>query len=154
MKTGLLLLVGASVVACGGGPCTGTDSSDSISGLNSATVRDVINGLGDRDEIATNAGNDFANGGAGDDALHGQLGNDTLAGGSGKDFIDGGPGRDTILGETGSDSINSVEPQGFPAVQDDVDCGEDTDGNDVDVAFVDRIDTVKNCEKVYYSKTS
>lgn len=141
----------AKFVACSGGPCVGTEFSDSISGFNSTTVPDDIKGLGSTDHIETLAGNDTADGGAGDDAVHGQLGNDTLLGGSGKDFIDGGKGRDTINGGTGSDSINAVEPQNLPAERDVVDCGEDSNGADVDTAFVDRIDIVKNCEKVFYS---
>jgi Ca2+-binding RTX toxin-like protein len=141
----------AKFVAWGGGSCVGTEFSDSISGFNSTTVADDIKGLGSSDHIETLAGNDIADGGAGDDSVSGQLGNDTLSGGSGKDFIDGGKGRDTINGGTGSDNITSVEPQNLPAERDIVDCGEDSNGKDVDTAFVDRIDIVKNCEKVFYS---
>jgi Ca2+-binding RTX toxin-like protein len=142
----------AKFVACTGGPCVGTNSSDSISGLNSVSVPDTISGLGARDEIATNAGSDFADGGAGDDAIHGQQGDDRLFGGSGKDFIDGGRGIDTIRAGVGNDSINAVEPTGLPAEADDVDCGEDANGQDVDTAFVDRLDRVTNCEKVFRSQ--
>ncbi len=141
----------AKFVACGGGPCVGTEFSGGISGLNSSSIPDDIKGLGSTDHIETLAGNDTADGGSGDDAVHGQLGNDTLLGGSGRDFIDGGKGRDTINGGTGSDNITSVEPQSLPAERDIVDCGEDSNGKDVDTAFVDRIDTVKNCEKVFFS---
>ncbi|HEY7034808.1 MAG TPA: hypothetical protein VH482_25940 [Thermomicrobiales bacterium] len=142
----------AKFIACTGGSCVGTDASDSISGLNSVSIPDTISGLGARDEIATNAGNDFADGGAGDDAIHGQQGDDRLFGGSGNDFIDGGRGIDTIRAGVGNDTVNAVEPASLAAQKDDVDCGEDADGLDVDTAFVDRLDTVTNCEEVIRSR--
>jgi hypothetical protein len=156
LALGLVLVLSGGVamakfVACTGGSCVGTESSDTIAGLDSVSVPDTISGLGARDEIATNAGNDFADGGAGDDAIHGQQGIDRLFGGSGNDFIDGGRGIDTIRGGTGNDSINALEPRGLPAERDDVDCGEDANGLDVDTAMVDQLDVVRNCEKVFVS---
>jgi Ca2+-binding RTX toxin-like protein len=139
----------AKFVACTGGSCVGTEFSDTISGLDSASIPDTISGLGARDEIATNAGNDFADGGPGDDAIHGQLGIDRLFGGAGNDFIDGGPGIDTIRAGAGNDSIVAAEPKGLPAEKDDIDCGEDANGLDVDTVQADQLDVVKNCEKVF-----
>ena len=141
----------AKFIPCAGGSCVGTEFSDTISGFDSSSVPDTISGLGARDEIATNAGNDFADGGAGDDAIHGQLGIDRLFGGAGNDFIDGGRGIDTIRAGTGNDSVNALEPQGLPAEADDIDCGEDASGLDVDTAMVDQLDVVRNCEKVFRS---
>ena len=150
---GLLLTGGvalAKFVACTGGQCLGTQFSDTISGLNSTSIPDEIFAIGSNDHVETRAGDDFANGGAGDDALHGQAGNDTLQGSAGRDFIDGGIGRDTIKGGAGDDSINAREGVFGSPEADDVDCGENVDGSpDNDVASVDRIDTVKNCEQVF-----
>jgi Ca2+-binding RTX toxin-like protein len=153
LALGLLLTGGvamAKFVACTGGQCLGTQFSDTISGLNSASTPDRIFAIGANDHVETNAGDDFANGGAGHDALHGQAGNDTLQGSSGNDFITGGPGRDTIKGGSGNDGIVSAESlaSGRPEA-DDVDCGENLDGPDNDRADVDRLDRVKNCERVF-----
>ena len=156
LALGLLLTGGvalAGFVECTGGQCLGTEASDSMFGLDAASPRDVIFGLGARDEIATNRGDDFANGGPGDDAVHGQLGNDDLRGGSGRDFITGGRGNDFMGGGIGNDSIVATESAIFgPPEADEVDCGEDANGLDVDTAFVDRIDTVRNCEKVSFPR--
>ena len=117
--------------------------------LPSATTPDQIFGIGASDHIETNAGDDFASDGTGDDSIGGQAGNDDLRGGTGRDFIDGRTGRDFIGGGIGSDSINAVEPRSASAEADVVDCGEDANGLDVDFANVDRLDTVRNCEKVF-----
>ena len=153
LALGLLLTGGvalAKFVACTGGQCLGTQFSDTISGLNSRSTPDRIFALGSNDHVETNAGDDFANGGAGIDSLGGQAGNDTLQGASGDDFIDGGIGRDTLKGGADDDSINAREGVFGSPEADDVDCGENVDGSpDNDVASVDRIDTVKNCEQVF-----
>ena len=154
LALGLLLTGGvalAKFVACSGGQCLGTQFSDTISGLNSTSTPDRIFALGSNDHVETEAGDDFANGGAGIDALHGELGNDTLQGSSGDDFITGGPGRDTLKGGSDDDGIVSAESVAFGRPEaDDVDCGENADGSpDNDRADVDRLDTVKNCERVF-----
>ena len=157
LALGLLLTGGvalASFVGCTGGDCFGTQFADTMSGLNSETTPDRIFGLGSTDFISAKAGDDYAHGGADRDQVFGDAGNDTLMGGSGADFVAGDRGRDTIKGGTGNDSILATESAVFgPPEADVVDCGEDADGRDVDTAQVDRLDTVRNCEKVFVSRS-
>ena len=156
-----LLLTGgaalAATIACTGGECIGTDASDNMQGLNSRSTPDQMFGLGAQDNIFANAGNDTASGGGGSDHLNGGLGNDTLTGGSGNDSIIGGGGQDKLFGGANNDRINAVEASSNltpNAEADTVDCGENADGSaDDDFAAVDRLDTVKNCERVVRSQS-
>ena len=160
LALGLLLSGGvalAKFVACAGGECRGTPFSDAMQGLDSAATPDEIFGLGARDNIFANAGDDTVNGGGGDDEIGGGAGGDTLKGNSGNDSIIGDAGQDTMLGGSGNDRISGVDTatsQG-PAEKDVIDCGENPDGSaDNDFAAVDRLDTVKNCERVVRSQSS
>ncbi len=78
------------------------------------------------------------NGGGGSDNINGSFGDDCLSGGSGADTITGGGGEDVLNGGTGNDTINAQDDQ-----RDVIDCGGGTD-----VANVDAIDVVVNCETV------
>ncbi|HEY5059705.1 MAG TPA: DPP IV N-terminal domain-containing protein [Gaiellaceae bacterium] len=96
----------------------GTATSDNIVGTDQD---DVIYGLG------------------GNDAIQGGGGYDVLYGGSGNDVITvTGPGGSNIYGGPGSDTIYAAD--GF---RDFIDCGPGRDR-----AYVDAVDTVKNCEVV------
>ncbi len=160
LALGLLLTGGvalAKFVACTGGQCVGTEFSDNMQGLDSRSTPDEIFGLGAQDNIFANAGDDFAYGGGSGDHLDGGLGADTLKGESGNDSIIGGGGQDKLFGGANSDSINAVEASSNltpNAEADTVDCGENADGSaDDDFAAVDRLDTVKNCERVVRSQS-
>ena len=159
LALGLLLTGGvalAKFVACTGGKCVGTESSDTIQGLDSRSTRDEIFGLGSRDNIFANAGDDTVNGNSGDDEIGGGAGGDTLSGNGGNDSIIGDTGQDKMFGGGGNDRVSGIDdPLGrFPAERDEIDCGENPDGSaDNDFASVDRLDTVKNCEQVARSQS-
>ena len=83
-------------------------------------------------------GDDRIDGGTGDDLLEGGDGDDAVSGASGRDRITGDEGRDRLSGGTGNDRINSRDED-----RDVVDCGPGRD-----IAFVDRRDRVRGCERV------
>ena len=81
----------------------GSAGDDILTGLNSTTVSDYLEG---------NAGNDALIGNAGDDELNGGAGNDLLDGGTGSDNLQGGDGEDTLIagGETaGVPAIDTLD---------------------------------------------
>ena len=104
---------------------------------------------GERDQVRSNVENIF--GGLGDDTLRsfgafsrldGGGGDDTLDGGSGPDILDGGPGLDTLNAGGGNDLVHARDGE-----LDDVDCGTDTGGTDIDSATTDNTEqTLRNCE--------
>ena len=75
----------------------------------------------------------------GPDQLLGDGGNDRIFAGSGNDEIDGGAGRDQIDAGRGNDIVQARDNK-----RDTIDCGAGRG----DVAIVDRLDRVRNCEKV------
>jgi Ca2+-binding RTX toxin-like protein len=107
---------------------------------NPVTVR--LNGLpddgedGEGDNVATNV--EIVLGGTVWDTLTGDRDPNTLAGGPGEDLVDGNPGDDRLAGGSGSDLMRARDGDA-----DVVDCGDD-----VDLAIVDRRDTVRDCETV------
>lgn len=101
-----------------------------------------------------NGGNDKLTAGDYQDNLDGGAGNDVLNAGFGNDVVTGGPGQDTILADATSASCGWYSytckiPFGNDVVNardgaaDTIDCGVGED-----VANVDAIDTVANCETV------
>jgi Ca2+-binding RTX toxin-like protein len=77
----------------------------------------------------TNA-NDVLVGRGGPDTLHGRGGNDVLQGGAGNDRLYGGPGRDSLdARDNRRDTVNG--------------------GPGFDEAWVDRLDRVRNVERVH-----
>ncbi len=105
----------------------GGDGNDSLTG---STGKDALDGGRADDRLAGGDGNDTLSGGAGRDALDGGKGNDRLKGGAGANSYRGGPGNDTITARNRK--------------RDKVDCG----AGRKDSASVDRVDTVRGCEKV------
>ena len=106
---------------------SGTDGDDTLRGTKYA------------DNIFANAGNDVVNGLKGNDSLTGGTGNDKVYGGAGKDKISGKNGEDEEYGGKGKDHIWSAGEE-----RDVVDCGR----GGKDVAEVDPLDQVVNCERV------
>jgi Ca2+-binding RTX toxin-like protein len=86
----------------------------------------------------TNA-NDVLVGRGGPDTLHGRGGNDVLQGGADNDRLYGGPGRDSLFGGKGNDRLSARDKQ-----RDTVDGGPG-----FDEAWVDRLDRVRNVERVH-----
>jgi Ca2+-binding RTX toxin-like protein len=75
----------------------------------------------------------------GPDQILGDGGNDRIFGGSGNDEIRGGSGRDHIDAGRGNDIVDARDRK-----RDTIDCG----AGRKDVAIVDKVDRVKNCERV------
>jgi Ca2+-binding RTX toxin-like protein len=100
--------------------------------------RDVLDGGPGNDWLFGGPGNDTLIGGAGNDRLFGEGGNNTLIGGPGNDILVAGSGHDTIIGGPGNDTIYAVNGK-----RDTIDCG-----SGFDIAYVDRVDQTRNCERV------
>jgi Ca2+-binding RTX toxin-like protein len=97
--------------------------------LNGSPYPDLVDGHGGNDAIFAGAGNDVADGGPG---------NDRIGGGPGDDLIYGGPGNDILSGSLGNDVIYAGPGR------DKIGCGP---GNDT--AYIDKNDTVRDCEHVH-----
>src|SRR5829696_8069802 len=97
MVVALLLACGVALAAnitCPGGPCTGTDENDRITG---SQLDDQIQALAGRDVVTARARDDFVDGGRNRDDIFGGPGGDALLGGWGPDDIDGGPSTTSIV---------------------------------------------------------
>jgi hypothetical protein len=97
----------------------------------------VVDGTKGRDTLAGGPGAQRIRGHSGDDHIKGGSGNDCVNGGGGDDHVNGGTGIDRIVGGAGRDSLNSADGE-----RDTVLCGKGEDR-----ARVDRIDTVRGCER-------
>jgi Tol biopolymer transport system component len=120
---------------------------------------DRIGGDASADQLVGGAGDDTISGGAGDDvlgalsplpsseAIRGDPGNDRLSGGPGNDFLAGGPGNDRLDPGPGSDTVSGGAGADTVLARDGsrdrIDCGPGRD-----VAYVDRRDVVRRCERV------
>lgn len=137
-------LAGNDVLRGAGGP-------DCITG---GSGNDVLRGDAGMDYLAGNAGNDLLIGGAGDDELRGGTGNDRIGGSAGRDILIGeagadrltdSRGRDSFNGGPGNDRIDARDSTAFGRrAGDTVNCGSGR----YDVAFVDRVDRVRGCERI------
>jgi Ca2+-binding RTX toxin-like protein len=118
----------------GGG---GGDLIGSSGGQDSVFGDDPNNlAISGNDTIATDAGNDFADGGPGNDSIDLGGGTDTGRGGNGNDTIDGGGGTDFIYGENhddyliggaGGDQIYGDDPANTTTGSDTILAGLDND---------------------------
>jgi hypothetical protein len=157
------------------GPCAnaknGTARNDLISGTSFGDVihglagNDVISGFSQRDCLHGDAGNDrlFGGndvdrlfGGVGADLLDGAAGNDFLSGGTGNDRESGGAGNDQLYGGPGNDNLRG----GVGVDRLDGNAGNDTIdsydgrrevvncGTGVDRVLADRLDVLRQCERV------
>jgi len=119
---------------------------------------DKIEGYRGDDFVVGDAGNDIMKesrngadimfGGAGDDTMDGGDDPDEMYGMTGDDTMKGGKGNDVMFGNWGNDDIRGGDGDDF------IDCGEDPDGLDEDIARVtEGEDTWVNCETVLDEKT-
>jgi Ca2+-binding RTX toxin-like protein len=112
---------------------SGADGDDRLLG------DDAARGLRGNDSLSGNAGDDLLIGGPGRDRLYGGAGNDRIRGGRGRDRLRAGPGNNRLSGGIGNDRIYSANGR-----RDIVKCGVGRR----DRARVDRIDSVRGCERV------
>ena len=122
---------------------TGGDAAETVEIGSVDSGSSNLAGGGGNDVLKANDTNDTVNGGPGDDIVEGGLGNDTVVGGPGKDMIMGDAssshcGIYSCKIAFGNDTIDARDGEA-----DQVDCGIGED-----VAKVDAIDTVANCETV------
>jgi Ca2+-binding RTX toxin-like protein len=87
---------------------TGDGASDYFLG---DELRDIVHGLGGKDELR-GGGNDELNGGSEDDDLGGGNGNDLLNGGTGMDAMYGGAGNDTFIVDNIGDKVVELNGAG------------------------------------------
>jgi Ca2+-binding RTX toxin-like protein len=130
------------------GPCAnaraGTAGDDGLVGttagdrLDGKAGADALSGDAGADCLLGGSGTDWLSGGDGDDVLRGGPGADQLRGGAGADQLFGDGGADLLLGGAGADRISAADH-----ARDTIDCGAGRD-----TATVDRVDKVRNCEKV------
>jgi hypothetical protein len=122
----------------------GTEEADELTGTSRSDVLmghygdDILRGLAGNDVISGDVGDDEIFGGGGGDGLVGGSGKDLIDGGDGNDELIGGPDKDRLIGGAGDDRIEARDGE-----RDVVKCGPGKD-----VAFVDKKDEVKGCEKV------
>jgi Ca2+-binding RTX toxin-like protein len=90
------------------------------------------------DTLNGTSANDVLRGRGGNDTLHGRGGNDVVDGGTGNDRAYGDAGRDNIVGGVGNDRLYARDGR------------RDTlnGGPGFDEAWVDRLDVVRNVERV------
>jgi hypothetical protein len=132
----------------------GSAAANTICGLGGDDVIDGGRGndvlWGDRCDFGggSSGGDDTLNGNDGNDELHGAGGNDRLNGGRGRDSLDGGRGADRLVGGAGKNTYRAGAGNDTVRARngrrDAVDCG----AGRKDSAAVDRIDSVKRCERV------
>jgi peptidoglycan/xylan/chitin deacetylase (PgdA/CDA1 family) len=91
------------------------------------------------DSLAGTPRADTILGAAGNDTVFGKAGPDKLVGGPGEDRLKGDGGQDKILGGDGNDLLLAKD-----AAVDRVDCGAGSE----DIAAVDAVDMVSNCEQI------
>jgi Ca2+-binding RTX toxin-like protein len=91
---------------------------------------DVLIGTDGNDVLVGRGGNDRIEGRGGQDVLRGDIGNDRLVGGRGRDYFVGGAGNDRLYArDTERDTVDG--------------------GPGFDEAWVDRVDVVRNVERVH-----
>lgn len=90
------------------------------------------------DHIASGAGDDSIYAGPGPDVIASGAGDDFVVAGAGADRIDLGPGRDSVLAAAGNDVVTARDH-----ARDVIDCGPGRDA-----VYADRIDVLRNCERV------
>jgi len=135
------LLTGAMVVAALA--ATSYAATIGVKSLRPSAKRTVVppalyTGTASDDVKCGTNGNDVLSGLGGNDRLCGRGGNDAIRGGNGNDTLYGGPGRDVLLGGRGNDKFFARD-----RARDRIDGGPGFDR-----AVVDRVDVVKNVERI------
>jgi dienelactone hydrolase len=97
-----------------------------------------ISGTAKSDRLTGTAAGDSISGSKGNDRIDGMGGADCIDGDAGKDKLIGGPGLDEINGGSGKDQVKARDGEA-----DTINCGSGKDK-----ATIDKVDTVKSCEKV------
>jgi hypothetical protein len=115
---------------------TGTNAPNTLRGTAGG---DLMRGLGGDDTLNALRGNDCLDGGTGIDQLNANAGDDELIGGDGNDRLAAGVGQDVVVGGLGFDRVYAAD-----GAVDQIDCGAGAN----DIATVDAIDVVVNCERV------
>jgi hypothetical protein len=122
------------------GPCANLRVGDRDGNRLAGTgAGDRLLGLAGNDALSGRGGADCLGGGRGRDKLSGGPGADVLRGNGGRDVLVGGPGKDRLFGGIGQDTIRARD-----GARDIVNCGIGRHN----VAFVDRVDSVRGCETV------
>ena len=133
-----VMIVGSIVVVALAGTTIGATTLKGNGQLSVVPPRYYVGG--DQNDVlyGTN-GPDVLLGRGGNDALFGKRGNDVLEGGTGNDVVYGGPGRDSLVGGPGNDRFHTRD-----GMRDVV-----NGGPGFDTAWVDRLDVVRNVERIY-----
>jgi Ca2+-binding RTX toxin-like protein len=132
----------AATVGCTGGPCSGTNNNDTITG---STARDQIDALRGADTVTTaDIQNDTVYGRGGGDTIEGGADDDALYGNGAQDAVNdrvpmANNDTDTLYGGGGNDTLNSQDADGKDTVD---------GGLGFDVCIVENADTRVNCEQV------
>jgi VCBS repeat protein/hemolysin type calcium-binding protein len=100
---------------------------------------DCVFGLASDDRLSGGSGSDTLRGSSGSDRLNGDAGGDRVDGGTGNDDISPGAGKDRVAAGGGNDTISARD-----GARDTIDCGAGRDK-----VTADRVDAVKNCERVH-----
>ncbi len=138
----------------------GTEGPDRLT--SSSELYEIVEGLGGNDRLVGRGapyvgdaldggpGNDVLIGGYWPERLEGGRGDDVLYGGANYDTLTGGPGRDRIYGQGGRDTVFARDGS-----RDVIDCGTNTGKTntspELDKAYVDPLDVVRRCERVFRS---
>jgi Tol biopolymer transport system component len=124
---------------------TGTARADTLHG---SPFRDYLVGREGRDHLVGGGGRDSIDGGSGDDVLDGGGDWDILVGRGGADLLLGGGGPDEITGGTGPDRVDAGRDNDVVHVRDGrrdtVACGPGRG----DIVIADRLDILRDCERV------
>jgi Ca2+-binding RTX toxin-like protein len=132
----------AATVGCTGGPCSGTNNNDTITG---STAKDQIDALGGADTVTTaDAQNDTVYGRGAGDTIEGGADDDTLYGNKAQDTVKdvvplANNDTDTLYGHRGDDTLNAQDGDGKDTVN---------GGAGFDVCIVENADARVNCEQV------
>jgi Ca2+-binding RTX toxin-like protein len=131
----------AATITCDGGPCSGTNNKDQITG---SPARDQIDALGGADQVNALAQNDTVYGRGGGDTIEGGADDDTLYGNRAQDELNdvvpmGNNDTDTLYGSGGDDTLDAMDLDGKDTVD---------GGAGFDKCRVDNGDARVNCEQI------
>ncbi len=131
----------AATITCTGGPCSGTNNNDQITG---SPARDQIDALRGADTVDALAQNDTVYGRGAGDTIEGGADDDTLYGNGAQDNVNdvvpmNNFDADTLYGGGGDDTLDAMDADGKDTVD---------GGAGLDVCRVDNGDARVNCEQI------